>query len=252
MPKLTYFDCNCSIGRVAYPLLHDISYPAGLIHEMDTAGVEEALVYHTAARESDPVTGNHILLDEIVGNERLHPVWVVMPHHTGEMPESDTLLQDMEVNGVNAVRMYPSKDIQSFSLEDWNAGMLLGALAEAHVPLILDIEPAGWDRVAGILSRYPDLPVIVADVNYRHNRFTYPLFETHGNFYLELSRHFGAGVIEDVAARFGSERLLFGTNMPRYTGAAAVSMLTYADISQTDKENIAGKNLRRLLGRAYS
>ena len=252
MPKLTYFDCNCSIGRVAYPLLHDISDAAGLLREMDTAGIEEALVYHTAARDSDPVIGNEILLDEIGSSVRLHPVWIVLPHHTGEIPEPETLLRDMAENGVKAVRMYPSKEVQSFSLKDWNAGALLGALAEAHIPLMLDIEPTGWDTVADVVNRYPKLPVIVADANYRHNRFTYPLFEKHGNFHLELSRHFGAGVIEDVVARFGSERLLFGTNMPRYTGTAAVSMLTYSDNSRADKENIAGGNLRRLLGRALS
>jgi predicted TIM-barrel fold metal-dependent hydrolase len=252
MAKLAYFDCNCCVGRVAYPLLHDISGTEGLIREMDTAGVEEALVFHTVARDSDPVTGNRMLLDEIAGNDRLHPVWVVLPHHTGEMPVPGELLKDIAENGVRAVRMYPTGNSQGFSLADWNAGALLGALAEAAVPLMLDIEIAGWESVADILKRYTTLPLIVVDANYRHNRFSYPLFEQYDNFHLELSRHFGAGIIEDIVARFGSERLLFGTNMPQYTGSAAVSLLTYSEVSRADKENIAGDNLRRLLGRALS
>ena len=252
MAKLAYFDCNCCVGRIAYPLLHDISDAEGLIREMDTAGVEEALVFHTSARDSDPATGNRMLLDEIAENERLHPVWVVIPHHTGEMPEPEALLREMDSNGVRAVRMYPSGDSQSFSLADWNAGMLLGALSEAGIPLMLDIEITGWETIADILKRYPKLPLIVADANYRHNRFSYPLFEKFENLHLELSRHFGAGIIEDIVARFGSERLLFGTNMPQYTGTAAVSLLTYSEIPRADKENIAGGNLRRILGRALS
>ena len=39
MAKLAFFDCNCSIGRVPYPLLMDISDAQGLRREMDTAGI---------------------------------------------------------------------------------------------------------------------------------------------------------------------------------------------------------------------
>ena len=40
--------------------------------------------------------------------------------------------------------------------------------------------------------------------------------------------------------------------MPRFTGTAVVSMLTYADIPHADKEAIAGGNLQRLLKEALS
>ncbi len=252
MAKLKYFDCNCSVGRVRYPHIYDISDAIGLIKEMDTAGIEEALVYHTVAREADPVLGNRMLYEEIEGHKRLHPVWVLVPHHCGEFPKPKKLLKKLEANGVKAVKMYPTKDHHSFSLEKWCSGRLLSALAEARVPLMLDIEIVWWETIAKLLKDYPKLPLIVVDANYRHNRFTYPLFERHKNLYVELSRHFGAGVLEDVAKRFGSRRLLFGTNMPRYTGTAAVSFLTYADIPHKDKEAIAGGNLRKLVKEALS
>jgi predicted TIM-barrel fold metal-dependent hydrolase len=57
----------------------------------------------------------------------------------------------------------------------------------------------------------------------------------------------GAGAIENFVQNFGASRLLFGTNMPRYTGTAAVALLTYADISYDDKNAIAGDNLKNLL-----
>jgi predicted TIM-barrel fold metal-dependent hydrolase len=59
----------------------------------------------------------------------------------------------------------------------------------------------------------------------------------------------GGGAIEDIVKHFGPESLLFGTNMPQYTGTAAVSLLTYADISREDKQAIAGDNLRNLLNK---
>jgi hypothetical protein len=252
MAGLRYFDSTCFIGRVPNPYLLDRFGPGDLLGEMDTAGIEEALVFHTHARDCDPAAGNRFLSGEIEGNGRLHPVWVVMPHDTGEIPEPPRLLREMERNGVRAVRMYPGKEYHSYSLAEWNSGSLLAALEEVRVPLMLDIETVGWDEIAPLLAKHPHIPVIATNVSYRHNRFLYPLFARYGTLHVETSRFFGAGAFEDVVARFGSRRLLFGTGMPGYTGCAAVSMLTYADISPADKEAIAGGNLRALLDEAFS
>lgn len=252
MGKLTYFDCNCSIGQVPYPYLLDLSDAGGLKAEMDAAGIEEALVYHSVARDTDPAMGNALLGEALAGESRLHPVWVVMPHVAGDLPAPAVLLREMAAHGVKAVRMFPTAANQSFSLAEWNSGALLGALAEARIPLMLDIEIVGWDAIVPILKNHPALPVIVTNVSYRHNRFTHALFGEYGNLYVETSRYFGAGVFEDVVERFGSRPLLLGSNMPRFTGTAVISMLTYADIPRADKEAIAGGNLRRLLKEALS
>ena len=103
-----------------------------------------------------------------------------------------------------------------------------------------------------ILEKHPRLPVIATNVSYHHNRFTYPLFERYDNIYVETSRYFGFCVFENVVSRFGSGHILFGTNMPQYTGTSAVSHLTYADIPREDKEAIAGGTLKKLLKEALS
>ena len=252
MAKLRFFDCNCSVGRVPYPLIMDIPDAKGLRCEMDTAGIEEALVYHTMARDSSPPLGNKILQEAIAHAQGLHPAWVVLPHHTGEMPHPRKLLKDMEENGVRAVRMYPTRDYHSFSMSEWCVGELLSALEEAHVPLMLDIEIVWWETMQTILEKHPCLPVIATNIGYRHNRYTYPLFERYENLYVETSRYFGAGTIEEVVNKFGARPILFGTNMPQLTGTAAVSLLTYADIPFEEKEAIAGGNLRSLLKEALS
>jgi predicted TIM-barrel fold metal-dependent hydrolase len=247
MAKLKFFDCNCTIGRVGYPAIYDISDADGLLKEMSTAGIEEALVYHIIARDGHPPLGNDLLMEAIKDYEQLHPVWVVMPHHTKEMPSPEKLLQEMKENVVKAVRIYPTRSHHSFSIEKWCAGDLLDALEQAGIPLILDMEILSWDDVHTILKNYSQLPVIAANCTYRHNRFIYPLLERFDNLYIELSRFMGAGAVEDMVERFGSRPLLFGTNMPHYTGTAAVALLTYSDIDQKDKQAIAGENLRHLI-----
>jgi hypothetical protein len=247
MDKLRFFDCNCSIGRTGYPHLLDIPDAAGLQREMETAGVEEALVYHVLARDGHPPLGNARLLDELKGLEGLHPVWVLLPHHTGEMPSPEKLLAEMKDEGVRAARLFPGRLHHSFTLAEWCAGELLSALQGARLPLILDIEIVSWEDIFSLLQKYPLLPIILSNFTYRHNRFLYPLWERFDRLYVETSRFMGGGAIEDAVRRFGSGRFLFGTNMPHYTGTAAVARLTYADISRTDKEAIAAGNLDHML-----
>ncbi len=247
MDKLNFLDCNCSIGRVGHPLLLDIPDVAGLKREMAAAGVDRALVYHTVARFGDPVTGNSMLMREIAGDPALDPVWVVLPPHTGEMPGPEKLVKDLRRGGVKAVRMYPGRPRHGFSLSAWCAGEVLEALAAARIPLMLDLEDVTWDEVFALLDGFKGLPLIITNCSYRHTRFLYPLLGKFGTLFVEMSRFLGAGAIEDLVGRFGARPLLFGTNMPAYTGTAAVAMLTYADIDRRDKEAIAGGNLRRLL-----
>lgn len=120
-------------------------------------------------------------------------------------------------------------------------------LEENRIPVFLDIEIVNWEDIHSILNRYENLPIIITNCSYRHNRYSYPLLDKYNNLFIELSRYMGAGAIEHFVQKFGAYRLLFGTNMPRYTGTAAVALLTYADISYDDKKVIAGDNLKNLL-----
>jgi predicted TIM-barrel fold metal-dependent hydrolase len=252
MDKLSYYDCNCSIGRAGYPLLLDIPDVEGLKKEMAAAGVERALVSHALARLGDPVLGNSRLMAEIAGDPDLDPVWFLLPHHTGEMPPPRRLLEELKAGRVRAVRMDPGRAQHGFSLAAWCAGELVEALDQARLPLMLDAELVTWDEVQELLDRHPGLPVIMANCSYRHNRFLYPLFERYANLYVETSRFLGAGTIEDVVRRFGSRPLLFGTNMPQYTGTAAVGRLAYAEIEPADKDAVAGGNLRRMVRETWT
>ncbi len=248
--KLHYFDCNCSVGRFATPHLLDLSDTAALLAEMATAGVDEALVYHSVARLADPAMGNALLPAALAGHPELHPCWVILPPSTDEIPSGDALRSALRDAGVRTVRMYPGRDSHSFSLAEWCSGDTLATLEDARVPLLLDAETVSWDEVHTVLRDHSDLPVVMTNCSYRHNRYLYPLFEAHETLRVELSRFMGAGAIEDVVARFGSRPLLFGTNMPQYTGTAAVGLLSYAEIEDDDRAAIAGGNLRRLLEEA--
>jgi hypothetical protein len=217
-----------------------------LLGEMDYAAINDALVYHSLAKEYSPMMGNRKLVDEIRAYHRLHPCWVLMPDGTGEMPSPKSLVDEMLENGVKAARLFPSDHL--FSLSEWCSDKLLAELEKRGIVVIIEIDQIGWDGLHSLCCRYTELPVIIANLNYRVNRYLYPLLEKFKNLYVEISGYQMHRGLEAVCQRFGCERLIFGSRMPYFTPGPGVSMVNYSLISDAQKEMIAGDNLRRLLG----
>ena len=67
------------------------------------------------------------------------------------------------------------------------------------------------------------------------------------NVYLETSNFIGQDHVTQFVRRFGAERLLYGSFLPVNDPYTAAGMILDADISEADKEKIAGGNLRRLV-----
>lgn len=241
---LTYFDCNAQIGK--YSVKHPEAFTTAdeLVKEMKRVGVSEALVFHSMAKEYAPCVGNEMLLAEIEGRP-IRPCWVVMPHHTGEMPAPDELLAQMKVKGVRALKAYPNA--QAFTLADWCAGNLLAMIEANSIPFFLDMDQTNWGQVAEILSDHPKLNLILLRQSYRIDRLVYPLMEKYAGLRMEAATYQVASGIEQVCKRFGAGRLLFGTALPYLDVGPAIAQITYAEISDEEKQLIAGDNLRSLL-----
>ncbi|HUT90600.1 MAG TPA: amidohydrolase family protein [Thermoguttaceae bacterium] len=246
---LPLFDANCMLGRIIAPKPGFPLSVGELLDVMDDFGIAEALVYHSLSKEYHPAEGNRVLLDEIAAVERLHAMWVVMPSHTGELPDEEELVRQMLSLGVKAARVFPHPDSQNFSLRHWVSERLLRSLQSMRIPLFVDQEQVDWDTVHEVCERYSELPLVLTNVGYRVNRYLYPLWEKYANSYIELSNYCGHRAIEELVGRFGAERLLFGTRLPYFTPGSAIGMLSYAGISEAERKRIAGDNLRNLLAR---
>lgn len=248
MEPLAYFDCNCSFGRRSVVDPGSFYKIDELARKMKYYGIKKALVYHSLAREYSPAVGNKMLMDEIKEYELFCPLWAVMPHHTGEFPEPGILAKQMSQNNVKAVRVFPGPDDQYFSLESWNCGELFNMLQERKVPLFIGLNQLSWNGLHNLCSTYPDMKIILTDLNYSADRNLYPLLKKFENLMIETTGYKVHCGIEEICLRFGAHRLIFGSRMPEYSGGSAVSMINYARISEKEKKMIAGENLMRLLG----
>lgn len=249
---LRFFDAYAALGPLTVPMLgQELATVAALRTELDRAGIDAALVYSTIALDYDPPTGNALLSAALADESDLHPCWVLLPPGTGEFPPPAELITTMAEQGVRAARLCPGPLRHNFSLAPWCSGELLAGLAAAHVPLFLDLDDTHWSEIAALLATYPALPLVVTGVTYRVDRYLYPLLAQFPNLYIELSGYQGLHAIEHLVARFGPERLLFGSHLPLFEPGATITHLCYADFDNDAKALIAHGNLERLLEGAH-
>jgi len=239
------FDANCAVGawptdRVAYETVDQ------LLAEMARLGIARALVSHTLARHYDPVQGNRMLMEALAGRERLDPCWTLLPSSCGEMGSIDGLMRDMADQGVRAVRLYPRS--HSYSLDDWQCGDLFRALSERRYVVLMDIDEAGWSDIDRICGAYPSLSLVVTQTGYRHLRFLFALMMRHANLYCDLSNFSTYLGVEEMIARFGSRRLLFGTGLPQSDPGGPIARVFYTQATEADLAAMAHGNLEWLLG----
>ncbi|HUV08002.1 MAG TPA: amidohydrolase family protein [Spirochaetia bacterium] len=245
---LRFTDISCSVGKRDAPNPGSFHSVEDLKSKMRLCGIETAFVWHSMSLEDHPVNGNREIVQIAQANNSILPVWVLVPHYTGEMPEPPRLMDELRENNVRAVRFFPKYNSLSHSLEEWSCGALFNHLAESGIPIIMDIDETDWNTIYGVCKRHPDLSCIVTKVYYRHGRYFYALWEELDNLYIEISWYKTFQGIEDICEKYGAERLLFGTSAPFFDPGPAVSMVLYADISQEQKELIAHGNIERLTG----
>ena len=248
MSSLEFFDCNAYVGQCPVPHEGEPSGPRTLAGEMKRCGIARALVHHTIAAYYAPDVGNQALIEACERFPVFVPCFVALPHHTGEFPAPEAFVQQLSAAGVGAVRLFPSAGMMGFSLSGWSCGELFDVLSEVGVPVFVSLSEIGWDGVNKVLDAHPRLALVVTHLAYRVDRELYPLLARHPNLRIETSGYQNHWGIESVVERFGAERLLFGTQMPRLQAGSSMANVAYAQISDDDRQLIAAGNLERLLG----
>jgi len=247
-----FLDCNAAIGRWKHPRHGGYETAAELEAILDYLHVEGAIVYHALAQESHAPTGNALLMDELEGHPRLLPCWLLLPHHTGEMPEPHLLVGKILARNVKVARMLPGVKGHRFSMEPWCAGPLLDELTAYRIPVLIDFmffrrDDPDWRLIYDLCQRYPTLPIIITGWAGLASRSFYALCKVCSNLYLDTSRYALFQGIEAFCQQVGARQLIYGSGLPFVAPGVAMTTITHADISEEEKALIAAGNLERLL-----
>jgi len=157
--------------------------------------------------------------------------------------------------GFRGVRLYPQHHSYHPLYVDFVDAILEDAAARGW-PVVLPLRTImNWGMpmlevgvMAALVDRHPRVNWILAGINYLHELdMSLALMRRHATVHLETSCIMGYEAIAKVAARAGSERLLFGSAGPIQHGAAGVAKILHAKVTDAAREAILSGNARRLL-----
>lgn len=254
MTDIRYLDACCILGRSLRTADGVPCTPDTLLAALDQFGVEEALVLDSMSF-TNPMKGNRRIVEVTRRQPRLHPAWTLLLPHSREFPPADEIVAEMREAGVGAAWLFYNHF--ALPLTDWATQELLDALEQAGVPLFLSpdstmdggTDRTDWRGVVDLCRRHTHLPVIVSESRiYRSQRALYEALAACPNLHLDLSSIWLHHRIEFIANEFGAERLVWGSHLPDRTPGSPLMQLNYSDLSETQLADIAGGNLRRMMG----
>ena len=252
-------DCSACIGYSSvnrliinhenYPVYEKVKQPkdaAELLEEMDYNGIDEAVVYNTAMIESGVLNGNDAFLaDGRNYTGRLHGTIVMLPSYLEARFAPEALYRTVCEKNLFGVRANPKANRYMF--DRISVGDIADMLAEKHIPVYLSPDN-GWENVFTVMKEFPTLTAIVTNYGlWGSDGYVYPLVRAYPNLYFDTSDFQEIVGIEAFVRRFGSEKLLFGTNYPMDNMGGPLATVLGAHISEADKEQIFHGNIERLM-----
>ncbi len=255
MPELEFFDCNCYFGLPSKAAQSPLTCPTidDLSAQLDRAGITRAIVWNVTQHDVSAQRGNELLAEAIRGRDNLYGCWTVLPEQTGEMAV-DRLLADMKQNHIVALRAFPVA--HRYLLNRTTMGTLLEAMVEHRIPLIYSIRRlppyhgphAAWNDLHLLMQDFPELTLIISEHgSWGSDRYFRPLLDRYERVYVDTTLYFLDAGLEDLVARYGPGRIIFGSGLPeRYPGGMMLA-IRHGEFDAGAKAAMASLNLAQIV-----
>ena len=223
---------------------------AGALAAMDEAGVDKAVVCPVATRPEQVVSINRWVTS--LDRERFLPFGAMHPDFAD--PEEElAFLRDQDVRGLKLQPHFQGYTVESPALlrlferlEDFVV-LMHGGQEIKPIPLV----PTTPERLRALHERFPQQRLVIAHLG---GYLMWEDMETHllgQDLYFDLS--FTSDRLDDatiarLVAAHGPERILFGSDYPWMTPAAARAGVERMGWTDAEKRGILGGNAERLLG----
>jgi uncharacterized protein len=241
-------DCHAHFGpytRIWFPT----RTTADMLHTMDRVNVRVAICSHHTGLVGETPYGNQRLQEDALEPEPArflgYTVW--NPHLAAEQE------RDLETwpphEGFVGFKIHPS--LHDVAMTDARYEPVL-AYANAHRLPVLSHTwgHSGVDGpscVGAVAEAYPDLQLLLGHSLFGQWDEAVRLAGIYPNLWLELCASYAVGgVIEKLVEGVGSERVLYGTDLPWFDPMYAIGCVLHAEITEDDKRNILHRNAARL------
>jgi len=248
MSERLYFDCNASFGPRLAKYKEERWTLEHLVEDLDLAGIAGALVLHAQTMHYDPMLANLALIREIEGlRDRLFPCWMALPPVMGDFPTVSEFIELARQNDVRAVRIEP--DTFGLPVREGVWGELRDALLAENMLVIASLDgfKNDFESLDRFLSIFRRNNVLLIHATWSQWRWVIHLLTEYPKLHVEFSLFQANRAIEYIAQRFGAERCVFGTGLPKRAPGAARGFLDWTLLGEDDAGKVAAGNLRRLL-----
>lgn len=233
-------DANTTIGAHPDHRL-DMSIER-LISEMDANKIAGCLAQPTLGIYDSHDRGNAAIIEAVRGNTRLAPVATVNPlRYFGR----DEDMQKICALGFRMFRFRPVE--QGWAIDSAAFAHVLKQLASANMPFMVDAAHSGGPSAVVRAAAGYTAPVILSSVSLETLSEALAVMADNSNFLIETHELHVPGALEMIAARVGSDRIVFGSGAPLRSTASSLNYITYSELPDEDKQRVLGGNIRRVL-----
>jgi predicted TIM-barrel fold metal-dependent hydrolase len=225
---------------------------ADMIRTMDECGVRMLVFSHHVALASSPKLGNRLGVEAVRQYpDRLRAYCSVNPNYPEQLRAD---METFEAYSDVYVGFKFLSDYHGLPLTD-KAYQPAWEYANERELLILahtwgESKMDGAAVVREVADRYPRVKFLLGHSCHGEWDAAVQLARDFPNIYLELTAVFDdRGALEKFVRGAGSERMLFGTDLPWFDPHHAIGALLSADISDEDRHNICHRNAEKLLAR---
>ena len=233
-------DVNTLFG--AYPAQHADSSPETLTEAMRANGIDWGLTLSTYGLFYDAAEGNGETMKACRAHDHLIPVATLNPaHYWGQ----DGVVESVTGNAFEMVRFFPH--LQGWPLEYAPFLRLLSALGRLpKMPIMVSVDRRGdATQLARLLDDFPHA-VVLDGVSPDTLTEAVTLMRVHENLHVEthaLSAPFALPLLRDTV---GISRVLFGSDAPGRSPAAALRYVRSSGLSDADQAAVLSGNAQRI------
>lgn len=240
-------DCHCHIGEWS-----NFNIPSGtaesMLASMDCTGTDTAIISAHSAIGPDFVYGNKLVMNTVKKYPQRFMGYVTINPNFPELIKSE-LERCFTLEGMIGIKLHPS--LHGCSVDHRNYHEAYMTAVQKRCPVLVHVwgksDVASIDRIAG---QYPQAILIMGHTGGEPKAMedAVDIIRKHENVYgdLALSAAF-EGNVEWFMKEVGSKKILYGSDLPFLDPRPTLGRVALADISEEEKLDILGMNMKRIL-----
>jgi predicted TIM-barrel fold metal-dependent hydrolase len=243
-------DCHGHMG--SWNAIHfPAAEPAQIVRRMDRAGVRWLVFSHHASLSSPDMANAPAVAAVRAFPDRLRAYCVVNPHYPDrgarDLAGFDTM-RDVYAGLKLHAEMHALPYTDARYEPAWRFANERGLPVLAHT--WATSPRCGLEVMAEVAHRYPRVRLILGHSLHAKFADAITLAQEHPNLYLDLCAVIDerSDTLERMVAGVGSERILFGTDMPWFDYHYYLAGVLTADLDEDAQRNILYRNAARLFG----